>query len=201
MTRRRTTALALAAALAVPTSAAADPPVHNHLVGGCSATNLSPSPDAFHGQLHAAAVAYALWHQHDPVTITRLTCEVRVSGTGVLMVEGETAGPAAFVAPRLVSFPMGFDDWVEVCTVAEVVDAHGQRDTLRAGCDGTTPEMPFPPHPLNEALDHVVWPTVDPLACAAFQALAPVVPPPVTITPGGDVYAAGELLWDCPPYA
>lgn len=36
--------------------------------------------------------------------------------------------------------------------------------------------------------------------CAALAALAPGLPPYVTIDGQGDVYLTGEWFWDCPPY-
>lgn len=40
----------------------------------------------------------------------------------------------------------------------------------------------------------------DELLCPVYASATPGVPGVVDITPEGDVYVAGTLFWDCPPY-
>lgn len=41
---------------------------------------------------------------------------------------------------------------------------------------------------------------LDPVLCTLLATLSPGVPGVVDITPEGDVYVLGTLVWDCPPY-
>jgi hypothetical protein len=53
--------------------------------------------------------------------------------------------------------------------------------------------------PLCERTECNVFPPVDPILCPVLASLRGVYGP-VTIDPEGDVWVAGEKVWDCPPY-
>lgn len=52
----------------------------------------------------------------------------------------------------------------------------------------------------DELLDEVVGGAADPTVCLGLAAAAGTYGP-VTIDSTGDTYVAGDLVWDCAPYA
>lgn len=189
----RTSAAALVAAAALSVPAHADPPKDTQFVGDCRfRTVMLAATGSYDGTVDAVVAAVAQKPEHNPVALTALRCLVRVNGTTVFAVSGTTTGPVGVVPPAPVSFVAADSDYVLFCMEATAVDAHGQRTDLVCGPDG---DPGFPP------LEPLVESYVDPAVCPVLASLAPTqVQNHLRIDEQGDVYLAGELWWDCPPY-
>ncbi|HVF03362.1 MAG TPA: hypothetical protein VNA20_00840 [Frankiaceae bacterium] len=200
----RTVAAALvAAALAVP--AHADPPNDTQFTGGCrfravgvSAPQPPEWPDTYVAIVSAAVVAMSPTPEHNPATLTALRCLLLVNGTTVFSASGTTAGPVGVVPPTPLTVTVADTDVVEFCTEATAVDTHGQQVQLVCGPHGD-PDLTLIVDFVN---DLVFGGVVDPAVCPTLASLAPTqVQNHLRIDEQGDVYLAGELWWDCPPYA
>lgn len=182
--------------------AAADPPADAAMLGECGFASMQdqgPGGWTHTGEVEAAVVAYSPTPAHNPVSISTLTCVLQVNGVAVVTLTRPGAGPLAVVEPTVVTYEAGPFDVVELCTIVEVVDAHGQAQTLVEGCGAAAPPV-FPPQPVTDLLGYT-WSIVDPIVCVQFQALAPLPPNDLVLIDGeGDIYVSGWLFWDCPPY-
>ena len=211
MLRAVLAALTLGTALVTP-AAAGPPDDYPHLTGGCSFLSVETSPGQQSGEMDALAVAYSVWYEHNPVTIDYLTCDLAVydeNGINVVAtVHADTAGPLAFAPPVPVSYAADPDDIVLLCESYRLVDAHGRTFTEDDRC-WQTPDPTFPPRVVRDVVEYygqgaldAVWAVVDPPLCALLvQARPHAVPGVLDIEADGDVYVAGGLVWDCPPYA
>ena len=202
---------AVAAALLVQ-PAAADPPADDsRIYGGCSMhsvddgePDLLTPPDTYVGTVSARVVAYAVSSRHLPVTVTAVRCDLIVDGAVVETFHGTGAGPVGVVAPQVVQRAVPEDVVWGVCAVVTTRDAHGNVATHHEPWCLHTP-VPLIPLWLVALLDDAFAlfdDTVGPNEAAACAALAErrTGPGPVEIQEDGDVYAGGELVWDCPPY-
>jgi hypothetical protein len=200
MIRMRTAAalvaMLLGAAAAAPATAA-DAARHQ---GECGYETVSQEvvtgPDRYVGAVWAAVVLYPA--TPGEVVSATVTCEVRVNG-----VPRWTSRPAsgtgvvALVEP--VELTLTDTDVVQLCTTVDYTSDATPTETTCPGAGWG--DLPPEGHPdfVDALVETVngVWPHVDPVACAAFGALAPGAGP-VQVTPEGDVYLTGDLLWDCP---
>ena len=106
---------------------------------------------------------------------------------------GEASGLGHAGTVEQVEFEADDNDVITIC---DVVTVGGEAHT-RCGNARTTNHVPQPVDDLVDAA--LVF--ADTATCIVLKELAPFVPPGVVeITPEGDVYVAGELFWDCPPY-
>jgi hypothetical protein len=183
---------ACAALLLVPGTSFADSPTRDHL-GGCRwLPSTEPTPGTTNGSLYIAAVVYSTAEPTaNPVSAT-VTCEVvgdvvfgsalSATGTGVV---------TAFGAQQIVVAEGGYAELCETITYD-----NGEVDQT---CSPLRSSIQIPPQDVVDLLNGV-FAEVDPLVCAELARLAPGVPGVVDITSEGDVFRAGEWLWDCPPY-
>ncbi|HVF06377.1 MAG TPA: hypothetical protein VNA20_16160 [Frankiaceae bacterium] len=164
-----------------------------------------------------------------PASVT-LTCSVQSASYAHASPDDFTAvgsgTNAAAVAPQAFSVPAPPDGYaLGLCARVDVTDADGTRTYWAHGqngmwysdfqgtCSGAPQCLAYGSNcvwylafaewladrgDVNPDLKPV-WDAVDPTVCAALVAHAPGTDP-VEIRGDGDVYVAGELLWDCPPY-
>jgi hypothetical protein len=219
MRRRIPATVATLAALALATApAAADPPDRTYYDGGCSFNSVNQRDldgDTWRGQMYGYVVASSGTPAANPVRVTALRCELRVNWVPVLTVDdARTAGPFAVIAPTPIEYTASDGDTVSLCTYVDTLDAQGRANSF-VDCGALGPTT-VPPQPVTwtvegvvEALGPVldvvdgVWiGTVDPVVCPVLAGLGPSPAEDlVGITPEGDVYVAGSLVYDCPPYA
>ncbi|HVF03359.1 MAG TPA: hypothetical protein VNA20_00825 [Frankiaceae bacterium] len=144
-----------------------------------------------------------MWYEHNPVTVSYLSCDLRVNGVSVATASAPGSGPVVVVPPQPISYTAGPLDVVVLCESYELVDAHGGTTTVTGKCAETMPSW-VPPRQVNDVYDYYVAPAfgqVDPPVCAALDETAPTqVRDLVRIEPGGDVYVAETFVYDCPPY-
>ena len=160
----------------------------------------------------------------NPSTVT-LTCSIQsasyrhydpddftATGSGV---NGAVVAPAAFSVPAPADGPLG------VCERVDVTDANGTHTYWRHSQNGTWAQSDFWPtcsgapqclalgSNCNGFLALVEWAAqygvdlsgvADGTLCPYLAAQSPGVPGVVDVTADGDVYIAGEWVWDCPPY-
>lgn len=194
MVRVTAVAALLLALLAAP--AGAHPLDDVRVAGDCSYyTVAADSSDHYRGTIQAVAVAYALTPEHNPVTVTDVRCERSIGGGPPQVVAGTAVGPVGVVAAPF-EFTQAPDEVSRLCMVVTVTDAHG---TSREIAECTQPCACPLGVPFQEEVNDVFVYTVDPYVCGALRDQAGEHGP-VRITPGGDVYAGGEWIWDCPPY-
>ena len=162
-----------------------------------------------------------------PATVT-LTCSIQTASYAHSAPDDATATGSgvngAVVAPVPFSVPKP-GPWraVAVCSRVDVTDADGTRSYWLNSQNGMWYRRDYgtcngAPQCLAYGRDCVwdvafaewvadrtgvtpglVWDVVDPVVCAVLKAYAPGTYP-VEIRSDGDVYVAGELVWDCPPY-
>ena len=206
MLRALLSVLALGAAVATP--ATAGPPSDDlHFRGGCGLDAVAPpGSDTFSGVVYGSGVAYSTWHEHNPVTVTYLTCVLKVDGTPLATVSGNGVGPVVVAGPEPVTYTVAPHQIVYVCESFELVDAHGRTYRETDVCARTPGNdlIPFSDE-IGEVWEYylgggAVWGVVDPVVCAALAGQAGTYAGLVTIQPGGDVYAGDAFLYDCPPY-
>ncbi|HVF05339.1 MAG TPA: hypothetical protein VNA20_10890 [Frankiaceae bacterium] len=156
--------------------------------------HLDVTTATFSAFLYAVVAVQSADATGNPVGAT-VTCELRVAGRLAAAARGTGAGVVAVLDH--VWFGAAEDEELVLCTVVDFADA---TPTATECVPWTTPQVP--PQvvwdTLEDALDQV-WPVVDPPVCAALASLAPG-DGPVVINAQGDVYVAGEPVWDCPPY-
>ena len=198
MTGRRvfgTLLLGVALTVGAPPAFAAD---QSYREGGCGFRTVGMGGSGtWDGEMHADVV---LWSRtHGNVVAATVTCEVRVNATVVASASGSGHGVVAFARP--LTFAAGDDDVVSMCTV---VDFRSDATPNSVDC-GEAVAYQFPPQWVLAYLDYAVGAysqagmALDPVACQALRALAPGAGE-VTVNDQGDVFVAGEPLWDCPPY-
>lgn len=107
-----------------------------------------------------------------------LTCRITVNGTTVVTVP--SAGRPVFAQNAWVTV-----DPTDVVRICSDVTQHAATTTTCA------PWLPVQ--------QMTVWLLVDPAVCAALTELEGTYPL-VTVDGQGDVYVAGSLFYDCPPY-
>lgn len=188
----RTTLLATlvtAAAFAAPAEAA--PPQY---AGGCRLDHFEQETqggDQRGGTLHFAIALYDAADVTDNPVSADVHCELTVDGVvvGATPTEHVTVAGAGHAQ---VVYNAHVDSYVRVCTVVENW-SEGSPDIR----DCPEPQhFQIPPQevldPLNAILDGTV--------CPAIASLAPGMPGVVDVTPQGDVFVAGDKIWDCPPF-
>lgn len=175
MTRRLVVALALVALPATPAKAAGDS-LHR---GDCSYdlvhTSLNESADEWDGVVYAAVAVYSP-SSAAPVSAI-VTCHVLVDGIEQHTVSMSGTGVVAFADPMRVD--VRDDQYLDVCTEIDFTS-----DDTPTVYDCGYYSEPFPPQEVVDLIDDVFD-----LADAA-----------VCDQTGGDVYVAGEWIFDCPPY-
>ncbi len=198
---RRTLLASLLLAVVPAAPAAAGDAADLRFLRGCEFDTVAQDTvtgGRYAGVLYAKVVAYSVRPEQYPVTVTSIGCELRVNGHTVLRSgTWPGAGPVGVVPPEPIEFAAGDTDWVELCTLVDVVDGEGDAHHLTR-CPGAT-TLPMPPPWMADLVDDA-FTLADAAACERFVAAAPYLPPPVTVGPDGDVYVGGELWWDCPPY-
>jgi hypothetical protein len=203
-------AVALAAVAVTTAPAVADPPAEIRHAGSCGLDSvMEPAlgDGVFRGVVFAEVVAFSTAPERNPVTVTGLRCELSVNGEPRQSWTGQVAGPAGLLAPTPVEITAADNDVIDLCTVLDTRDATGAAASetyCRSGASRCPPEgycgydwvfdLVF--GVLNDA-----FAVVDPPVCAVLAGLAPLDAGPLRIEPGGDTYVAGELFYDCPPYA
>ena len=175
-----------------------------HYEGGCGFATLSDrsdNPDTnWRGEAHVVAVATdAVTGLYAPLTPISVECHVYKEGVfqGVIL----TASGVGFATGvTQYTYQASRDDVITLC---DVVTVGGEAHT---DCRDTT-TSPILPEPVQETIDVVIdqiirvliW--ADPWICPVIGSLSGIwVPGVLDVTPEGDVYVAGEYLWDCPPY-
>ncbi len=200
-------ALVAVVATAVPSTAGAGEPADGPVGAPCTLADgfQSGIPESEQGIVYGG-----------PVLATgTLTCTVLLSGSRhsgpaeQSAVYSATGTTVTYLAP--VSYSFWGNGTVAVCTSfqepggpvlywePEVAGGHWTTDAT-ASCVPPDPLGPCVDCPLPEGF---VWSVVDPVVCAALVAArGPFADPagPLYVAPDGDAYAAGSLLWDCPPY-
>lgn len=96
--------------------------------------------------------------------------------------------------------------WVDVVPVVNAGDLcyYDVAPLLGHGAVASTDGGGEPPDPLGPVLalvDDAERTVVDPLLCPVLAETAAYYLDDTYVTSEGDVYVAGELVWDCPPYA
>jgi hypothetical protein len=188
---------ALAAGLLMPVAPSANAsPSGETYSGGCSLnTGTDPSQtvggqDVFTGQLSVRTVTYSSNPAENPVSAT-VTCEVRVNDVPQTNASVTASGPIAQAGAKVVTYVRHTNDIVDVCITVSFSPVPG---TVSSCAPATT--ITIPPKEVNDLIAQYL----DPAICAILIALAPGVPPAVTIDPTGDTEINGAPFWDCPPY-
>ena len=114
----------------------------------------------------------------NPVSAT-VTCAVKVDGAIVDSVTN--SGSGVVVVQGAVDFPHSANGF-SVCTTIDYTSTTEPTDTW---CTGYTWMGSW-----EEEVDSYLCPVLDDVPDAG----------PVDVTDEGDVYVAGEFIWDCPPY-
>ena len=192
----RTLALvALGAALLAPPAQAH--PVY-HSLGSCGWLAVSDGGTdentTWSGEVDLRVVATDANRVYAPVP-TSVECRLTIAGQGTQTVLAASSPIGIAAGATTLSFKAHPDAFVYMCTVVTVAgETHlkGSGDVCGEGDPGL-------PQDVSETID-LVFATVDPVVCAALVAAAPGIPGVVSIEPGGDVYVAGEWIWDCAPY-
>ncbi|HVF04066.1 MAG TPA: hypothetical protein VNA20_04435 [Frankiaceae bacterium] len=191
---RRTALLSLAAiacTLAAPPASAA-PPNDAQYAGGCHAYAYDDAGPGLNLVVGALAVAYSPTPGHNDVTITSLTCTIKINSV-VLPPPyvATTVGPVAVLPPTTKPIPATMTDIIEVCEAATTVDAHFQSKSFQVCRYASTLSVP------PQEVKHLV----DPPLCAFLAMFAPIqFGTYLLIDTQGDVYVNGTLVYDCPPY-
>ena len=145
------------------------------------------------GEVHLAVVAadkrtWAPTGEHFTVE-----CVMYVNGVqpGTVVLSESGTGAVAKVAQ--LTYYAGPDDGVDFCTRVTTDD-----DVIRT-C-GEAVGRPLLPPAVQEQVDAALS-LADSTTCLALLALdgGPADQPPVDIRGDGDLYVAGEWIWDCPP--
>ncbi len=193
------TALALGLlALTAPSAPAADQSWSRGDCGFDTVQAPSLTGDTWTGIGYADVVVYSSTHGN--VVNATVTCELRVNGVTQMTVSGSGTSVVVFATP--MSFHAAVTDVVSFCTV---VDYTSDTTPTTVDCGAAVETQVIPQWTVDlidwviDVANYAIVSEVDPRVCAAFQAFAPGSDP-VTITPEGDVYIAGEFFWDCPPY-
>jgi hypothetical protein len=211
--RIRYAAVVLAMAAGATAPAVAGPPPEVEHTGGCGFdTFMEPAlgQDVFRGVVYAQDVAYSFAPERNPVTITGLRCELRVDDVVIASVTGRVAGPVGVLEPTPIEYVAHEGDLVDLCRVADTVDALGATasDTNCGYSDRYCPPegwcgFEWLVYDAFDAADEVlnaVFAPVDPVVCPVLAQQAPYDDGVLRIDPDGDVYVEGELEYDCPPY-
>ena len=170
-----------------------------HYLGGCEMTaTTAETPDErmqWSGNVSAVAVATdAATGAPAPVPIT-VECELVVNDAPPVTALFSEAAHGFVAATGPVSYEAGPYDVVTVC---EHVTVGGEyhRDCVAATAVGVVPP------PLWEAVVFLVE-EIGPEHCqflAGWSGGPADQPPAFDIRSDGDLYVAGEWMWDCPPY-
>jgi hypothetical protein len=192
-----TLALALLAPGALPAHAADD----STFTGQCGFDTVNQQTlngDEWTGITFANVVLTS--RTHGNAVRGTITCDLRVNGVPRVATSASGTGVVILAAP--LTFTATDTDNVDVCVR---VDFTSDSTPTVYRCRAAT-TLQMPPQQMLDLLSFVVdtvnaeiVPHVDPVACDAFQRLAPGSDP-VAITPEGDVFLSGEPFWDCPPY-
>lgn len=123
------------------------------------------------------------------------SCRLVVNGVDVAA-STPTRGERVFVSAGSVAWSAHADDDIQVCAHVDWDDGH---PPYRA-CDRYVTNQ-IPPQEVVDLVNAIVSPFDDFfLPCLLFSSLTPGVPGVLDVTSEGDVFVAGEWLWDCPPY-
>jgi hypothetical protein len=205
--------LAMAAGTAAPAVADPSPAVRHD--GGCGydtvASALLGDENDYRGVIFAKVEAFSLVAERNPVTVTGLRCELSVNGVVQVSVTGRAAGPLGVLEPTPIEFVLHDGDRVGSCTVLDTVDALGATAS-ETYCSDIAPRCPpegfcgyeWVLDAAFAAADEAflaAFARIDPVVCPVLAQLAPYDDGVLRIEPGGDVYVAGLLIEDCPPYA
>lgn len=187
--------------------------------GGCGIIS-GPAPDDpknriagfVHGRVVVGDFAGTAGY---PASVT-LTCSVQVGRYHPDDPDDATTTGSGVNAA--VALPEPFDvakpgewEWIGLCSRVDVTDAEGTRTFWKdydngmwvswPTCDDGVQCLAIGPGCMWElAMLEWLLERSEPKVCAAFVALAPGIPGTVDIEPDGDLYVAGEWIWDCPPY-
>jgi hypothetical protein len=186
MTRTFLAALALAVAAAQPAFAAGD----STYAGGCAFASISNdnTPDSstdFLGVIYSRTVVYS--PTANPVSAT-VTCSIEVGG--VTAVSVPFSGTVVVAGWQLMGYTVDAGDVVRMCETVDFTDATPTVSTCR--------DIPvIDPTELVRSVVDVLCSVSD---CGAIldQVLCPFLA--AVLGEDGDVYAAGERVYDCPPY-
>ena len=195
-------ATAVAGSLLVAAPAQAHPSYHYE--GGCGyVTTNAPEggeDDTTMWQGVAFAVVAATFVDPVPAPTVSISVECHFYKNGVYQgVYLSASGTGVAATASVFVFPAAPSDIVTTC---EVVVVGGDHHTT---CEDDS-ESPLIPEPVGEAIESVVNEVngvlmlLDPTLCPVLGSLSPGIPGVVDITPEGDMFVAGLIVRDCPPY-
>ena len=170
---RRLLALALALPALLPLPARAEVAPTGAPCGYVAAQYQSIDWYANAGEVHAGPISLG-----DSAASGSVTCTVNGGS-----VTGPVTSGVVALAPSPIFFDANYDVNVPVCTRLDVTGGgswYFDYPTRTWTTSATAQCTAAPPDAVR-----LPFPSADALLCPAF---------------GGDVYVAGELVWDCPPY-
>jgi hypothetical protein len=189
-------ALLAGAAAAPPASAASD----STFQGFCDydlVRQRDVDDHVWTGEVDARTLVYSKGTPSDNPVSANVTCRILVNG--VDRFSRTWSGTTLVAGAAAVTIDAGPYDWIELCTDID----YTSNDTPDVVCaqPGGDPDYWLL---VQQVIDHanalLPWDDVDAAVCPLLAAQAPGVPGVVDVDPTGDTYAAGSLLYDCPPY-